>query len=187
MQGRCGILLVLLVLGGCDLFAPRTPEPPITESGTYLQPDTPDQVIENLEAAVAELNTLNYRRSFAEALTFHPTATAEARTAIWTGWGRAEEEQYFGTLAAAAQAAGTHSLRLSDGTLAVQDADRYVYDAGYVLTVQHRRTDAPTSVQGRLIWTLEQGEDGLWQITEWTDRELGTAPSWSDLKAAFLK
>lgn len=181
-----GLILVLL-LAGCDLFSARTPEPPLDEGGTFLQPDTPEQVVANLQAAVAELNTLNYRRSLADDVTFTPTATAEARDPIWSGWGRTEEERYFSTIAAAARQTTGNALELNDRSFTILSDDRYVLDATYRLTVNHRRTDAPTTVQGRLVWILTRGADGLWQLQSWTDQELGTNPSWSDLKAAFVK
>lgn len=181
------LALLGVLLGGCSLFATREPEPPLDDAGTFAQPDTPEQVIDNLQNAVAELNTLNYRRSLAADLTFTPTATAEARDPIWTGWGQADEERYFSTLvAAAAPFAAPHSLALNDRTLTVLAEDRTVLDATYVLTVNHRRSEVPTSVQGRLVWLIAQGPDGLWALQEWTDQELGGNPSWSDLKAAFV-
>ncbi len=181
-----GLILLLTPLS-CDVFSARTPEPPLDEGGTFLQPDTPEQVVANLQAAVAELSTLNYRRSLADDVTFKPTATAEARDPIWTGWGRTEEERYFSTIAAAALQTTGHMLDLNDRSFTILSEDRYVLDATYILTVNHRRSDAPTTVQGRLEWILTRGADGLWQLQSWTDQELGNNPSWSDLKAAFVK
>lgn len=182
------LFLICLLLSGCELFSPRTPEDPISEGGTFVQPDTPDQVIENLQAAIGELNTLNYRRSLDEMMAFTPTPTATARDpALWQNWSRGEEEGYFNTLVAAAQFSSGHELRLNDQTVSVLGADRYVLDATYVLTVQHRRTELPTTVQGKLIWVLTQSQDGLWRLAEWTDQELGSNPSWSDLKAGFIQ
>ena len=178
----------LLLLMGCDALQPRTPETPETTGGTFLQPDTPEQVVENVQAAIAELNTTNYRRSFAQTLTFTPTLAAEARDgALWTTWSRTEEEGYFSTLAAAAQFASGHELRLDEQTTSIVGTDRFLLDARYTLTVQHRRTDVATSVQGRLIWTITQGDDGLWSIAEWTDRAITGNASWSDLKASFIQ
>lgn len=184
---RFPAVLALAVLAGCDLFSAREPEPPATESGTYVQPDQPEAVIENLENAIAELNTLNYRRSLASDLQFRPTATAEARDAVWDGWGRPQEEQYFATLVAAAQDAEGHSLVLNDRSLTVVDVTNFQLDATYVLSVNHRRPDVPTQVQGRLIWLIRQSGEGLWELAEWTDQELSVSPTWSDLKAEFVK
>jgi len=181
------LLVAVLALPGCNLLDTREPEDPVTEGGTFLQPDTPEQVVDNISAAVAELNTLNYRRSLAENLDFRPTATAEARDGIWGSWSRAEEDQYFATLVAAASGNTGHGLVLNDESFTLVDASHYRLDATYVLTVNHTRPDAPSRVQGRLLWTVEQRTDGLWELSAWTDQELGTEPSWSDLKAEFVK
>lgn len=176
-----------LILSGCSLFSTREPEAPLADSGTYSQPDTPEQVISNVENAVSELNTLNYRRSLGEDLVFQATATALARESVLLNWGRDQEEQYFSALVSAAEMNQGHSLSLNDRSLTLVSTSRFVLDATYVLAVNHRRTEAPTEVQGRLQWVLDQGADGLWSITTWTDQELGNVPSWSDLKAEFMK
>ncbi len=185
MRALC--LLMLLLGAGCDLFAPRTPEDPLEGAGPFVQPDTPDLVVENLTQSFDALNTTAYRRSLGTGFTFTPTPTALARDAFWSTWSMAEEESYFRTLVAAAQPGARYTLRLADvGTPEVTE-DRYVLDASYVLTVPHRRPDAPTTVQGRLRWTITRADDGLWYLSSWIDESLGNAPSWSDLKAAFIQ
>lgn len=176
-----------LFVTGCSVFSTREPEEPLSDTGTYIQPDTPEQVIDNVQSAIAELNTLNYRRSMAEDMSFQPTATAQARESVFLSWSRSQEEQYFSALVAAASLNQGHSLQLNDRTLTLLSENEFVLDATYVLSVNHRRTEVPTQVQGRLQWMLRQGEDGLWALQEWTDQELGSEPSWSDLKAEFTK
>jgi hypothetical protein len=188
VAGRLLVVLLAAAAPGCDLFSTRSPEAPVVESGTYLQPDTPDQVVANLQAAIAELNPQNYRRVFDDAFTFEPTATATAQNqALWTGWGRAEEERYFNSLAAAAQFTAGNELRLNDETSSFVDEGRFDLHATYVLTVNHRNAELPVTVQGRLVWTIRQGPDGLWRLVEWTDEEIEGRHSWSDLKAEFVK
>ncbi|MEQ9105068.1 MAG: hypothetical protein RIE53_10240 [Rhodothermales bacterium] len=189
MSPARGVIAFLLVaaLSGCSLFSTREPEAPITSSGTFSQPDTPEQVIENIENAVRELNTLNYRRSLSETLDFQPTASAEAREPVFASWDRAQEEQYFSALVSAAEMNTGHSLTLNDRSLTLVSPTEFVLDATYVLSVNHRRTEAPTEVQGRLQWTLVQQLDGLWSLETWIDQELGPVPTWSDLKAEFMK
>ncbi len=184
----CGWLALMMVLGSCDLFSAREPEAPASEGGTFLQPDTPEQVIENILAAVEEMNAPNYGRSLAADLMFTPTAAALGQDpSTWTSWSKAEEERYFSTAAAAAQLSTGHRLVLTDPAVSVITDDRFQYDATYTLTVNHNRPEVPTGAQGRLIWVLTQGDDGLWSLSEWTDREIGGAVSWSDLKAAFSR
>lgn len=179
---------LVVVLAGCDVFSTRDPAPPLEDSGTFSQPDTPDQVIQNVQNAVSELNAQNYRRSFAADFEYRPTAAAEARDpSIWTGWGLQDEESYFRAIVQSARQTSDNDLRLDDPALSAISPDQFTLDAGYVLNLNHRQSDLPTLLQGRLTWTLEQGEDGLWGITEWADREVGDAASWSDLKAEFIK
>jgi len=180
-------LLATVFLAGCSLFSTRNPEDPLSDAGTFDQPDTPEQVIDNIVAAIAELNTLNYRRSLSESLDFHPTATALSRESVFLNWGRPQEEQYFSTMAAAASMNTGHQLALYDRSFTIVTDAEYVLDATYVLKVNHRRPDAPSEVQGRLQWVIRQESGGLWELAEWTDQELGSNPSWSDLKAEFLK
>jgi len=179
---------LLVVSSGCDLFSPRTPEDPVDEAGTFLQPDTPEQVVENIQFSIAELNPPNYTRSLNTSIMFLPTEQARARDEnIWGAWSQTEENQYFTTIAAAAQFATGHELVLTNQTISIITEDRFEIDASYLLTINHNRPDVPTTVQGRLIWVMTQGEDGLWNLTEWTDREVGNEPSWSDLKSEFIK
>ena len=64
---------------------------------------------------------------------------------------------------------------------------RYTVEASYVLVLNHRSTELPNTLQGRVAWSIEKGQDGLWYIATWTDNSIGAAASWSDLKAAFIK
>ena len=184
---RAVLCCLLFVLNSCSLFSTRDPEQPLTDAGTYEQPDTPEQVIENLTAAIGELNTLNYRRSLSEDLIFHPTASAESREPVFTNWGRSQEEQYFSALVGAASLNTGHQLRLYDESFTIVSNTEYLLDATYILTVNHRRPDAPSEVQGRMQWLIRQLSGGLWELVEWTDQELGSNSSWSDLKAEFIK
>ena len=158
-----------------------------TETGAYLQPDTPDQVLENLRNAIAELNAPNYRRSFSDGFRFQPTAEAEAQDpSIWNGWGAQEEESYFRALVEAARLTSGNELRLTDIEQTAGSV-RYTVEASYVLVLNHRSTELPNTLQGRVAWSIEKGQDGLWYIATWTDNSIGAAASWSDLKAAFIK
>lgn len=181
------VVVASVLLNGCSLFSTREPDSPITESGTFIQPDKPEQVVSNIQSAIAELNTLNYRRSLDQALDFRPTASADARSPVFGNWTRAQEEQYFSTLAAAASSGSGHSLLLNDQSFTIISDARFVLDATYVLTINHNRTDADTNLQGRLQWVIDKNSDGLWALTAWTDQELGNVSSWSDLKAVFIQ
>ena len=177
----------VLLLASCDVFTPRTPEEPMGQAGTYLQPVTADIVVDNLKAAITELNATNYRRSLDPELEFKPTAVAEARDpSLWASWSSAEENSYFTTMAEAARNQVGHGLRLEDGSTELGDT-RYTMDAHYMLVVLHGRDGVPDTLQGRLIWEIIQGDNGLWALRQWTDQTVGNDNSWSDLKAGFSK
>lgn len=193
--GWVGIGLAVALVGslvGCDVFSTRDPEPPEAGVGTWLQPDTPDRVIENLSNAVTEMNSGNYLRSLADDFAFEPSQASRARdAALWQGWGRADEETYFSRLVASSSFSSGHDLQLLDQTVNVQGDEKYVFDANYILTVRHNRTseEIPTEFQGRLIWEIEKSEEGLWYLRRWVDvdQESQSAASWSELKASFVK
>ncbi len=190
MKSSAALLLLAavaagLLWSGCSLFSTREPEPPITSGGTFAQADTPEQVIENVKAAIAEMNALNYRRSLSDDFKYTPTVSALARHAFWSTWDRADEERYFSTLAAAYRKTTTPDLQFFNSSIAIDREDRYVFDANYVLKVDHSRPEKPKEVQGHLTWVIVRGQDGLWSIAEWTDQQFESTFSWSDLKASF--
>ncbi|MCA0269332.1 MAG: hypothetical protein LCH53_08960 [Bacteroidetes bacterium] len=180
--------LALVGATGCDVLSPRTPEDPSSDPVVFVQPDTPETVVENLERAVAARDAGAYRRSLADAFAFTPTPDAATRYPVWNGWDRVTEETATRALFVAAQSGAVYTLRLDGQTAEDVSDSRYVLAARYTLSVPHVRPDAPTIVQGRLRWTLVRGSDGLWALAAWTDEpDASGAASWSDLKAAFAR
>lgn len=180
-----GMWVSLIVLASCDVFGTRDPESPVGEAGTWLQPVAPDLVIDNLRAAVAELNTVNYRRSLDQEFEFIPTAVAYARNPDqWVNWTQSQENGYFVTVAEAAKGSSGNLLRLEDSSTELSDTE-YVLEAHYLLYIRHGSQQVADTLQGRLIWQINKKEDGLWRLTRWSDQSIGSENSWSDLKAEF--
>ncbi len=175
----------LLVFGACDLFGARTPEDPEGEAGTWQQPVAPDIVIENLRAAITELNTSNYRRSLHENFEFVPSSDAYARDPDqWINWDRARENGFFVTLAEASKGSTGNGLRLENMTTELGESE-YILDASYILIISHGSQQVADTLQGRLAWLIIQESNGLWALTMWNDQSIGSEDSWSDLKAEF--
>lgn len=184
------LLVLLLLASGCSVFDTREPDPPETGAGTWLQPDTPDRVVRNIQNAISEMNSQNYIRSLGADFVFEPSVTANAREpSLWSSWAVSEEETYFRTLAASSNLLSGHSLQLLDVTENVVGDEQYVMDANYILTVQHSRAadDIPTVFQGHLVWDIRRSAEGLWHLLSWTDQETQNLPSWSELKSTFVK
>ena len=107
----------MTLVTGCDVFDTREPEPPDGGVGTWLQPDTPDRVVQNIQNSISEMNSRNYLRSLAPDFVFEPTVSAMAREpSLWTGWAVPDEETYFGRLVASSNFLSGHSLQLLDIT-----------------------------------------------------------------------
>jgi len=175
----------LIVLASCDVFGARTPEPPAGEAGTWLQPVAPDIVIENLRAAVKELNAANYRRSIDPKFVFIPTVEAYAQAPDqWNNWNHSQENGYFVTVAEASKGSSGNILRLEDSTAELGDTE-YILDAHYVLVIKHGSQQIADTLQGRLTWVITKKTDGLWTLTAWNDQSVESEDSWSDLKAEF--
>ena len=182
---RHSIWIGLVFLASCDVFGTRIPEPPVGEAGTWLQPVAPDLVVDNLRAAVTELNAANYRRSLDQEFMFTPTAAAHARDPDqWTNWDHAQENGYFITVAEAAKGSSGNLLRLEDAKTELSETE-YILDAHYLLLIQHGSQQIADTLQGRLVWVITKKVDGLWVLKRWSDQSIGTEDSWSDLKAEF--
>ncbi|MCY4232160.1 MAG: hypothetical protein OXE59_00220 [Bacteroidetes bacterium] len=175
----------LLVLGSCDLFGARTPEDPEGEAGTWQQPVAPDLVVDNIRAAISELNASNYRRSLHEEFEFVPSSDARARNPDrWMNWDRAQENGHFVTLAEASRGSSNNSLRLEDMTTELGES-QYIIDASYILVISHGSQQLSDTLQGRLAWFIILEADGLWTLKKWNDQSIGSQDSWSDLKSEF--
>lgn len=183
----------MLLLSGCGIFETRTPEPPADGSGNagFQQPDRPELVIENLQTAVSEMNSLNYMRSLAEPpFSFTPSSAAfDSDPAVWQNWSREDEATYFNNLVTATQNQSGHSLSISDSERITLPEGGERITASYTLTVMHNRTDAgiPTVASGSFLMDLVQDENGLWYIRSWTDNAGSSSFTWSDVKASFLR
>ena len=94
-----------LLGAGCNLFEPRDPEVPSQSSDSFIPPTDPDAVIENLQNAVAQKNSVNYVRCFADPsrtvrpFQFFPSPDAGARYAsVFAFWTVDQEKTYFQNL-----------------------------------------------------------------------------------------
>ncbi len=186
------LLTVSLCLTGCGIFETRSAEAPDTGSGSgFQQPDRAELVISNLQAAVSNMNTVNYMRSINdEDFEFSPSSAAlDNDPQIWQGWSQEDEETYFNNMRASAQNQTGHALSLSnqERTNLPDGGERVT--ASYSLTVFHDRASSgvPTVANGNFIIDLAQDENGLWSIVSWADNASGSSFTWSDFKATFYR
>ena len=198
LRGGRGLLAAIaafcLLTASCSLFETRDPEEPGTTTvPVFIQPDRPQDVIQNLQNAVRTMNLDNYRRCLEpEVFSYQPSSVAQSRNPeLWQGWGFAEEEAYFNNMRAETEGLSGHELRLENRRLVQISADQEQFDADYRITVQHNRQLLPVEARGVLRLVLVRDESGSWSIAAWSDAVLSDAANgsdftWSEFRAAFL-
>jgi len=186
---RSAIVVLCLLVTSCNLFETRDPdEPGTTTVPVFIQPDRPQDVIQNLQNAVRTINLDNYRRCLEpEMFSYQPSSVAQSSNPdLWLGWGFAEEEAYFNNMRAEAEGLSGHELRLENRRSVQISPDQEQFDAEYRITVQHNRQGLPGEARGVLRLILVRDESGSWSIAAWSDAAEGSDFTWSDFRAAFL-
>ncbi len=183
------LFLLLLMTASCGLFETRDPEDPGTTTvPVFIQPDRPQDVIQNLQNAVRALNLDNYRRCLAsETFTYQPSSRVQGENPdLWAGWGYTEEEVYFNNMRAEAEGLSGHELRLQNPRYIQISPDQEQFDADYRITVQHNRQGLPVHAEGKMRLIIVRDESGNWSVEAWSDAAEGSDFTWSDFRAAFL-
>jgi hypothetical protein len=184
------LLAVLLCFVGCDLFHTRDPEPPTQGTSSYQVPDQPEVVLANLKAAIAESNTDNYIRSFADTsvssqpFLFIPSSdVSSAYASVFRTWDIAEERTYLQNLGKPDN--GTPLLTFTNLKQSSSSLDSVVYTMDYQLYYPHHRQKVPQYVQGNMELHLKPNSGRLWYIQTWLDTKTTSDSTWSYLKAVF--
>jgi len=177
-------MILHLTLTGCHIFDTRDPEPPSSSNSNFEPPVTPESVLRNLKAALAEANPDNYLRCFVDTTInpyeFIPSGDLRANFSRWT---LAEENRYFRSM-------GSRLDGVPVLTDSVQNANFYAdstYTIRYSLYVPHRDLEAPRFVQGDMLLHLTTDPQGRWAIDRWEDLRNPAVPdsTWSYLKFWF--
>ncbi len=189
-RSRLAVAAILgLLVASCNLFETRDPEEPGTTTvPVFIQPDRPQDVIQNLQNAVRTMNLDNYRRCLeSETFSYQPSSGAQSSNPdLWQGWGFAEEEVYFNNMRAETEGLSGHELRLENRRFVQISQDQEQFDAEYRITVQHNRQGLPSVAEGVLRLIIVRDESGSWTIASWSDASEGSDFTWSDFRAAFL-
>ena len=191
----------LLCLGACDSFSPRsapTPCDPDTDPDCkplppFLEPQTPELVRTNIQAAVQERTVQpNYVRSLTPEpadqpglFTYIPDPGAEAQAppGFFVGWNKDREVQFMLTLLEASAGGGAALDSLNQVELAFprytvdptfpSTPDLTRYDVEYVLALTYESGDPPVErtdrYAGRAKWDLTGGNRNFWTLLRWED------------------
>ncbi len=198
MKHICGIIILSLLLAGCDIFRTGNPESPDTGKSTYVPPTSPSILIDNFKSAIQEKNLENYISCLADsslgrgnrAFEFVPSAEAKARYfSIFYSWNLLAEQKSFTAILANMDEGSSPLLVLANSKFEAVSPDSTIYTAEYSLTLEHAIANFPKHFIGNLQFTLHPNQSGLWSITRWVDlsdqKSDTTSASWSILKAHF--
>ncbi len=176
-------------------FTTREPAEPESDQQAWVQPGSPEIVLENLRNAILDLNVENYMRTLSDPartgrefrFVADPSVAAE-NPGLFAAWSREHERSYFSLLRALTPDDSLHVLSLQQ----VQSsffADSAFFVENYTLRIHHTQQDQniPAVVQGEARFWLAVDELGEWSIYRWEDRSLGSAPPWSVLKEVYGK
>jgi hypothetical protein len=187
-----GSFLVLTQLA-CNIFETREPEPPTQSSSTFEPATEPSFVFSNMTNAFADLNSVNYLKSFADSssagrsFSFEPTQQAKIKYGgVFLTWNRQSEQQYFENLRSKIPSGSTATLLFEPPTLQSLQSDSAQYEVTYRLTVPHTVATLPTVATGKAQFLLIADRSRNWVIWRWIDLTTSTSTfSWSDLKGEF--
>ncbi len=179
----CGV--AMLLFSGCDLFRTRDPEVPAGPRGTFVVPRIPQDVIDNLQAALTERITENYMYAFDET-TFEFIADQDAliRDPGLTPWGYGEEYNHITHLFSPNTLPDPSGLvpilRTEEENILPDSASLRV---AYVLNIDESLSGPTGMFEGTARFDMRVGHSGYYQIYRWTDLRTGSIATWSDLKS----
>lgn len=180
-----GVAVVLLLSAGegC-IFEVRDAEPPSSNT-TWLVPDDPQRVFQNMENGLEDLTGVNYTRSLNDAFTFSPTVEDSLNPTLagkFVNWNLAVETEVTEIILSEASkltVAFTERDQIFDSSLEVK------FKVRYSLEVVTNTVPADTvTYKGRAQFDMLNGSKG-WQLVRWRDeeRESGFA-TWGFLRGA---
>lgn len=181
-----GLTLATLLLAGCSLFSPRTPEPPSENPTPWNEPVSPTIVLANLDSAYEYRDLTSYMRSFdADSFSFQadPRDTSDPAIAVrYRGWSFDVEREVSSKIFAQSDSIRLDSLSVS--------ADSSQEHFGTSEAILYRRYHLRIySAQARFArgiarFSLRSDQSGYWRIVRWEDVRTDTT-DWGQLKGEF--
>lgn len=178
-----------LVFIGIGCFNIRPVEPPSSSGSNWVSPTDYQILINNLQQSVNQRNVQNYLRCFnQDSLEFQPVASLfNNNENIWANWSISDEQAYFDNFVADLAVTTGNSLSLTETDLQDVTSDSLKYVGDYLLRVNHSDTSLTTLFQGQLQLVIKLNAFNEWEIERWTDIEIYSDSSWSELKLRYVQ
>lgn len=184
------ILIIFLLLYGCDLFTNREPEKPDAARSNYLPATTLDILFSNLKSSLNEKVLENYMSSFVDIsfidlpFLFFPSSEAVVKFPALADWDLSAERQYFNNLINSTKQ-NTPILLDLQNEIKNASGDSAIFQYDYILTLSPIDENIPSVYRGNVKFYTFLDSRNQWVIGRWEDIKIGTNPSWSELKGAL--
>ncbi|MFA5403367.1 MAG: hypothetical protein WC358_00360 [Ignavibacteria bacterium] len=192
MLKKINILILLsLLISGCELFGLRDVEPPTEPRSNFDPPINPDIVIANLANAVTDKDLNNYLQCIVDTslttknFVYTADISSQIQYPIFQNWQITNEKNYFLNLVNLTSLQNTSLLFYSNVTSNTY-SDSAVYDMDYLLRFDHPKTTVSKTLSGKLRFVMVINSRNLWAISRWIDfKAVDSDTTWSVLKANF--
>ena len=191
MRKAISILAVIITAVSVYSCSLRSDEAPTTSRTTFVPPTSPDLVIVNLQFSVIEKDVNNYMACFVDTgysvrrYTYVPDVISQIQYPIFQNWKLTNEKTYFNSMLSLTDPNATSNVFFSAPTLSTL-SDTAVYDADYLLHVDHQKTNVAKTLKGKIRLILSSDSRNLWSIHKWIDfQSTSNDTTWSVLKANF--
>ena len=184
------IFIFLIFISGCDLFTNRDPEVPDTARSNYLPATTLDILFSNLKSSLNEKVLENYMSSFVDAsfidlpFMFFPSSEAVVKFPALVEWNLSAERQYFNNLINSTKQ-NTPILLDLQNEIKNAAGDSAVFQYDYILTLSPIDESIPSVYRGNMKFYTFLDSRNQWVSGISGDIQIGTNPSWSELKGAM--
>ncbi len=180
------LIVVAVLIAGCDLFQTRDPAPPSQGTSCNLTPDDHEIVLKNLRCAITETNVDNYIRCFVDTVLrqylFDPSPEEQSK---FTQWNLESERRYFQNMVAGVNGTPVLSDSLLNKIVTPGPPASAVYFLNYTLFVPHLDPRAPRLVRGSMELYFVEDSLHRWSVYRWVDKKNTSDSTWSYLKAWF--
>jgi hypothetical protein len=181
-------IILLLILGSCDIFEVRSPESPSETKSGYRVPVEPKDVIQNLISAFNDRNADDYKKNFASGpplvnRSFSFIPSANVISSFPEDWNVDQEFQYFNNIITRTQLGIPINVTFSYESYDIS-ADSAIYTAQYSISVPIQNSE-PAVYGGNLKFTMIRDNNNAWVIYFWEDIAKQGESSWSELKNEF--
>jgi hypothetical protein len=185
------VISFIVLLGGCGLFQTRNSENPVQPRSNFIPPTSPDLVLVNLQSAISDKDLNNYMQCFVDSTfsnrryNYIPDVLSQGQYPIFRNWQLYNERIYFNNLLLLTTSQSTSLLFFANSTL-TEAVDTAVFDADYLLRVDHQKPNVAKTITGKLRLVMSVDSRNLWAIHSWMDIKSNTSDTtWSVLRANF--